>query len=55
MAGPRDSKRIATAIITSSNNLALLGLGLIVWDRSEVLFLKQFADVKQVAFVFAGV
>ncbi|HTS61366.1 MAG TPA: oligosaccharide flippase family protein [Candidatus Acidoferrales bacterium] len=34
----------------SSHNLVLLALGLIVWDRSEVLFLKQFASVKQVAF-----
>ncbi|HUI78270.1 MAG TPA: oligosaccharide flippase family protein [Bryobacteraceae bacterium] len=34
----------------SRHNLILLALGLIVWDRSEVLFLKQFADVKQVAF-----
>src|SRR5262249_10926287 len=34
----------------SRHNLVLLALGLIVWDRSEVLFLKQFADVKQVAF-----
>jgi len=34
----------------SRQNLILLALGLIVWDRSEVLFLKQFANVKQVAF-----
>lgn len=34
----------------SRHNLILLALGLVVWDRSEVLFLKQFADVKQLAF-----
>jgi len=34
----------------SRHNLILLALGLIVWDRSEVLFLKQFSDVTQVAF-----
>jgi O-antigen/teichoic acid export membrane protein len=34
----------------SRNNLALLALGLVVWDRSEILFLKQFSDVQQVAF-----
>jgi O-antigen/teichoic acid export membrane protein len=34
----------------SRHNLILLALGLIVWDRSEVLFLKQFSDVRQVAF-----
>jgi O-antigen/teichoic acid export membrane protein len=34
----------------SRHNLVLLALGLIVWDRSEVLFLKQFANVRQVAF-----
>jgi O-antigen/teichoic acid export membrane protein len=34
----------------SRQNLALLALGLIVWDRSELLFLKHFCDVKQVAF-----
>jgi O-antigen/teichoic acid export membrane protein len=34
----------------SRDNLILLSLGLIVWDRSEVLFLKQFTDAKQVAF-----
>lgn len=34
----------------SRHNLVLLALGLIVWDRSEVLFLKQFSDVQQVAF-----
>jgi O-antigen/teichoic acid export membrane protein len=34
----------------SRNNLMLLALGLVVWDRSEVLFLKQFSEVQQVAF-----
>ena len=34
----------------SRHNLILLALGLIVWDRSEVFFLKQFSDVRQVAF-----
>ena len=31
-------------------NLILLVLGLIVWDRSEIVFLKQFSDATQVAF-----
>jgi len=34
----------------SRHNLVLVGLGLVVWDRSEVLFLRQFSDVTQVAF-----
>lgn len=34
----------------SRQNLILLALGLVVWDRSEVLFLKQFCEVSQVAF-----
>jgi O-antigen/teichoic acid export membrane protein len=34
----------------SRYNLVLLALGLVVWDRSEILFLKQFCDVRQVAF-----
>jgi len=34
----------------SKQNLVLLGLGLIVWDRSELLLLKHFSDVTQVAF-----
>jgi len=34
----------------SRNHLVLLALGLIVWDRSEVLFLKQFSNVTQVAY-----
>jgi O-antigen/teichoic acid export membrane protein len=34
----------------SRQNLVLLALGLVVWDRSEVLFLKHFCDVRQVAF-----
>lgn len=34
----------------SQQNLLLLALGLVVWDRSELLFLRYFADVKQVAF-----
>ena len=34
----------------SQQNLFLLALGLVVWDRSELLFLKYFTDVKQVAF-----
>ncbi|MBZ5595234.1 MAG: polysaccharide biosynthesis C-terminal domain-containing protein [Acidobacteriia bacterium] len=34
----------------SRHNLVLLALGLVVWDRSEVLFLKQLSDVQQVAF-----
>jgi O-antigen/teichoic acid export membrane protein len=34
----------------SRQNLVVLALGLVVWDRSEVLFLKHFCDVKEVAF-----
>jgi O-antigen/teichoic acid export membrane protein len=34
----------------SLQNLALLALGLVVWDRSELLFLKHFRDVRDVAF-----
>jgi O-antigen/teichoic acid export membrane protein len=34
----------------SRQNLGLLALGLVVWDRSEVLFLKQFCDIRQVAY-----
>jgi len=34
----------------SQQNLLLLALGLVVWDRSELLFLRYFADVTQVAF-----
>ena len=34
----------------SRQNLVLLALGLVVWDRSELLFLKQFAGVQEVAF-----
>jgi len=34
----------------SQQNLILLALGLVVWDRSELLFLKYFSDVTQVAF-----
>ncbi len=35
----------------SGQSLILLMLGLIVWDRSEMVFLKHFcADIRQVAF-----
>ena len=34
----------------SQQNLLLLALGLVVWDRSELLFLRYFGDITQVAF-----
>jgi O-antigen/teichoic acid export membrane protein len=34
----------------SRQNLVLLALGLVIWDRSEILFLKHFCDIRQVAF-----
>ena len=34
----------------SQQNLLLLALGLVVWDRSELLFLRYFGDVTQIAF-----
>jgi O-antigen/teichoic acid export membrane protein len=36
--------------VFSRQNLALLALGLVVWDRSELLFLKAYCAVTQVAF-----
>lgn len=36
--------------VFSRQNLALLALGLVVWDRSELLFLKSYCAVTQVAF-----
>jgi len=34
----------------SAQNLAITALTLIVWDRSEIMFLKAFCDVRQLAF-----
>ena len=34
----------------SNLTLMMMVLGMVVWDRSEVLFLKYFCDIKQVAF-----
>jgi len=34
----------------SRQNLLLLAFGLVVWDRSELLFLKHFSGAKEVAF-----
>jgi len=45
--GPELSQRMRRF---SSQNLMLMALGLVVWDRSEILFLKHFCDVRQVAF-----
>ena len=45
------SRDLRTRMFTfSRQNLVLLALGLIVWDRSELLVLKYFSGVQQIAF-----
>jgi O-antigen/teichoic acid export membrane protein len=45
---PSDLKR--RMFTFSQQNLFLLGLGLVVWDRSELLFLKHYSGATEVAF-----
>jgi O-antigen/teichoic acid export membrane protein len=45
---PADLRR--RMFVFSTQNMALLFLGLVVWDRSELFFLKRFCDVSEIAF-----
>jgi len=48
ISAPADLRR--RMFVFSRQNLALLALGLVVWDRSELLFLRSYCAVTQVAF-----
>jgi O-antigen/teichoic acid export membrane protein len=46
-----DTKSVNRKLLTvSAQNLAITVLTLVVWDRSEIVFLKAFCDVRQLAF-----
>ncbi|HLJ22581.1 MAG TPA: polysaccharide biosynthesis C-terminal domain-containing protein [Candidatus Acidoferrales bacterium] len=50
-AEPLDQKLSRRMFLFSSQSLVLLALGLIIWDRSEMVVLKNFcADIGQLAF-----
>lgn len=47
---PLDADLSRRMMTFSMQNVVFLALGLVVWDRSELLFLKGYSDVQQIAF-----